>query len=672
MMKDYISPQEFDFDWWRKIPIQKRRAGNPSTTHLVDYLDLITAFDIETTADEETENSFMYIWQWQFGDKCTVVGRTWYEFRDFAKMLKRKMRKAATLVVFVHNLSYEFHFLQGIYNFSSDEVFAIDPRKVLKCDMYDFFEFRCSYLHSNMSLAQYTEKMGVKDRKLSGTDFDYNKKRYPWTELTDEEMHYCINDVRGLVEAIEIEMEAEHDNLYTFPLTSTGYVRRDAKREMRKNPRKYIERQLPNLELYTILREAFRGGNTHANRYYAGKIIQNVSSADRSSSYPEVLCNCRYPVDKFNFAGNLNLRQLTKLLDLDKAIVFRAKLYGVELRDKWWGAPYLSKDKSRNIIEGRFDNGRVLGARYLETTLTDIDLKIVASEYIIDKIECEDVYYTRYGVLPKSLIQLVCEYYRRKTELKGIPDQEIYYFKAKNKLNSIYGMMAQDPVKQNINYIGLSESPFVQAHENVSTLLDSATRRMFMPYQWGVWTTAHARYELERGIQKAGENFVYADTDSVKYVGVIDWSDYNKEKIDQSTATGAFATDAKNETHYMGVYEFEETYSEFVTLGAKKYCYADVDGKLHTTIAGVNKKLGGKELEKAGGIRAFAEGFTFSDAGGTNAKYNDVPNIDSIIREGRKIPITSNIYLSPSTYTLGITSEYRNLLMYGDLGYNNK
>ena len=69
--------------------------------------------------------------------------------------------------------------------------------------VYDtIYEFRCSYLHSNMSLEVFLEKMGVEDLKQSGEEFDYSKIRYPWTPLSDQEMKYIVNDVKGLVEAL--------------------------------------------------------------------------------------------------------------------------------------------------------------------------------------------------------------------------------------------------------------------------------------------------------------------------------------------------------------------------------------------------------------------------------------------------------------------------------------
>lgn len=48
---------------------------------------------------------------------------------------------------------------------------------------------------------------------------------------------------------------------------------------------------MPTLHVFELLREAFRGGDTHANRFYVGKILDNVGSYDRESSYPYELVN---------------------------------------------------------------------------------------------------------------------------------------------------------------------------------------------------------------------------------------------------------------------------------------------------------------------------------------------------------------------------------------------
>nr|DAI13417.1 MAG TPA: DNA polymerase B [Caudoviricetes sp.] len=662
-----IPPEKFPYDWLYEIPLVKRKSGNQKTRRRIKYKDLITAFDIETTRLVDIEQSIMYVWQWQFGDEYTVVGRTWEQFERFQRKLA-SILDDSVLVVFVHNLSFEFQFLRGIYEFKPEDVFAIKSRKVLKCNMHDKFEFRCSYIHSNMNLDTYTKKMGVKHKKLTGK-FDYDKIRYPWTELTDDELAYCVHDVQGLVEAIEIEMSHDKDNLYTFPLTSTGYVRRDAKKAMAEVSKGFIKTQLPDYETYKMLREAFRGGNTHANRYYTNYTLHNVHSADRSSSYPDVMCNCKFPISGFYRLGDISNEEAISLIGKrQKACLMRVAITGIYLTRLDWGCPYLSTAKCRHIENPLIDNGRIISADYLETTITDIDLKIILGEYSWKDIRFFDFATSIYGYLPKQLIKTICQYYHYKTELKNVKGQELLYMKSKNKLNSLYGMCAQDPVKQSILFI---EDDFKEQNDNESELLLAHNKKAFLAYQWGVWVTAWARYRLEEGIQLAhgdtndpdAPQFVYCDTDSVKYLGEINLDKFNADRIRDSKESGAYAVDPSGITHYMGVYEKEHDMCEFRTMGAKKYVYRETpEDRLVCTIAGVSKNMGGKELEEHGGVEAFHEGFTFEKAGGLEAVYNDKPSITEYQAEGRTVKITSNVCLRPSTYTLGLAADYKRLL----------
>ena len=668
---EIVDVDSFPYAWWYLLPYQKRARGNPCTRSGVRYKDCITAFDIETTRIRECEQSVMYIWQWCFADRCTVVGRTWEELEIFIDRLSEKMADEQKICTFVHNLSYEFAFLRGVHFFQPQDVFAIKPRKILKC-VWDHVEFRCSYLHSNMSLGEYLYKMGSEHQKL---ELDYDRDRWPWTELTPKELEYCVNDVVGLVEALTIEMTADGDNLYTFPLTSTGYVRRDAKRAMRNVAKSWITDQLPDLETYHMLREAFRGGNCHANRYFAEQIVHNAHSADRSSSYPDVLCNCKFPVSKFFPYEDCDLEHIMKLIvTRRRAVLARVAMSNVYLRNPEWGCPYLSRDKCRNIIGADFDNGRILRADYLETTITDIDLQIIVEEYAAADMIFYDVRHARYGPLPQTFLDEIIEYYHRKTALKNVAGEEVYYTKAKNKLNSLYGLCAQNPIKRSLIYTQegvINEDGMLDYYPEDDTpeekLLEESNRRAFVCYQWGCWVTAWARLRLEEGIRLAhapGAEFLYCDTDSVKYLGTINWEPYNAQRIADSMKSGAWADDPAGERHYMGVYEQEHDMSEFSTMGAKKYVYRDAKtGKLVCTIAGVGKTAGARELEAAGGISAFKDGFTFHEAGGLEALYNDKPEVERWeVEPGRYVGIISNVVLRESTYTLGVTAEYLRLL----------
>lgn len=657
---DIVNVNDFDYSILTSIKPQKAPRGNPHGRKKKKYLDVVCAFDIETTNIEDVEQNVMYIWQFQLDDIVTIIGRTWEEYFNFLEHIKAVIHNNM-LCIYVHNLSYEFQYLKGLYDFQPAEVFAVDRRQILKCTMFECFEYRCSYLHSNMSLSAFTKKMGVPDAKLS--DFNYNKTRYPWTELTEDELHYCVNDVRGLVQALKKEMRLDRDTLYTIPLTSTGYVRRDCKKAMEDFNHAQLFEMLPDVETYRALREAFRGGNTHANRWYSGDIIPGVYSMDLSSAYPSVMINYKFPMKPFYREGECTLERISELIyKKHKALLMRICFYDLKLISRYTGAPYLARDKCRNIENGVYDNGRVLSADYLETTITDIDLKIIMKQYQWKQANPFDVFYSRYAKLPKQLRNTVIKYYQLKTELKQNPgepineEQEYFYFKAKNKLNSLYGMTAQDPAKISYDFI---DGAFVEKDTSIEELLNQSNKKAFLTYAWGVWVTCWCRWLLQIGIDKAGDNFVYCDTDSVKTIGLLNLDDYNTETRKLSETNGAYADDRNGKRHYMGVFENETLngYDAFITLGAKKYAYVE-NGVLHITIAGVNKKKGAIEL---GDIKNFKEGFIFRDAGGTESVYNDNIDVQYFI-DGHWLHITDNIVIKDSTYELGITEEYRRIL----------
>lgn len=665
----YITVDKFDVGWYSLIPPLKRKKGNQSSRQKYYYKDIITAFDIETTYIQEVDESVMYIWQWQFGSDVTVIGRTWWDFKRLVRALKQQMAADERLVVFVHNLSFEFQYLSGVLDFTPEAVFAMDKRKVLKATYDNFLEFRCSYLQTNMSLRAFCEKMGVKNYKLK---MNYNKRRYWYTDLNDKEIAYCLNDVRGLVEAIQKEMERDNDNLYSIPLTSTGYARRDAKKAMKKVSRNYIQNQVPNWTLYCMLREAFRGGNTHASRYYSTRLVKDVKSADRSSSYPDVICNEKFPVSKFMIKEDMSVDQINELVfKKKKAVLIRCMLRNVTLKDDLYPVPYLAVSKCSGIVNGVFDNGRILSADVIGcTTFTDIDYRILLEQYNFEMVPMT-VAYARYGKLPPEYIKTVISYYQNKTDLKDKPSDEehtaefylLLYNKYKNLLNSLYGLMAQDPVKINIKYIDEVELFKEDTEEDPQEILSEHNRKAFLLYQWGVWVCAWGRYHLEQGIKACGNGFVYCDTDSCKYVGDVDWEPYNKERRLLSEKNGTFATDPNGVKHYMGQFEYEGSYTEFKTMGAKKYAYRDEKGKLHITIAGVNKKIGAIELERKGGLDAMEEGTVFKYAGGLEARYSDHPKtLEYVTEDNVPIPITRNVSLVSNTKTLGLTAEYRELL----------
>lgn len=365
----------------------------------------------------------------------------------------------------------------------------------------------------------------------------------------------------------------------------------------------------------------------------------------------------------------------------EKAVLIRVSLFNLELADPFIPVPYIPTSKCKNIYNATFDNGRILSAEVIgEITLTDIDYQIIKKQYKFD-MQIHAMASARYGKLPQPLRDCVAEYFQNKTSFKDKDSdtehtEDFYtllYNKMKALLNAQYGMMAQNPVKSNIQYD--PEKCKSKSKDNLyieddskseEDLLEDYNSRAFLAYQWGVWVTARAREHLQKGIDLCGINFVYCDTDSCKYLGNdVDWNILNKEYIKLGEKYKTYGVDTKGIKHYLGVFDQEKHIKRFKTLGAKNYAYVDDDGKLHITIAGVNKKIGAIELKRAARkhdvtigppvdpLFMMDEGFKFIYAGGIEARYSDYPDITRWITEdGVPLRITRNVSLVENTKTL--------------------
>lgn len=739
----YYAP-EIPYDMIEDLPNAPRPRGNQGKyKKQKKYKAVICAFDIETTAIRKIKQSVMYVWQFQIGTEITIVGRTWEQFLEMTENIQQIL-KDTKLLTFVHNLSYEFCWLAGIWHFSPDDVFCPEPRSILYCDMGPY-EFRCSYRLSNMSLQEFTTQMKAPHRKLSGEKFDYSIKRYSWTPLTEDELRYATYDVIGLVESVNQLMINNNDTIYTLPLTSTGFIRRMNKKAMRTFNWATMQRILPSLPLHKYLRKSFRGGNTHADRHYVGQKLHDIWSADIASSYPSEILLGEVPMGRWfepkpedltwDYIKDLYIRR-------HKALILEVDFLGIRLRDPRWPVPYLAYDKCENVSlytksdygrSGRLkdfkmsaDNGRIMAAKCLTTVINDIDLRIIAEEYIWDAIRIKYCAFSSYGKLPQQIREVVMELYRNKCSLKGIPEKEWLYNQSKAFINSVYGCFVQDVLMTKYNYTVDDPDPETGAPYRVDEsktdeqIYESQTHYAWRSYAWGCFITAAARYKLERAIRaiyEQGEkekaetgrvktHFVYCDTDSVKWYGKKDLlSDINAEYKEKAEKAGAYAEDSKGKIHYIGVFENETengAYPAFLTWGAKKYVYRTVDGSeilnglepdqegkiytdakmkytvlgtgdtWHITIAGVGKKKGARELERSGGLDALLPDqygrpcYTFYDAGGTEAIYNDYPTISEYKIGKHTVSIIPNVYLEQHPYTLSITEQFEKIVMHPD------
>ena len=653
-------------------------------------------FDIETTTIDngiDTPYGFMYHWQMDVGG-YVVTGRRWEEWIQFMLKLVEifKTDETRNFVVYIQNEAFEFQFIRDFINeyMGGFTVFAAQRRKPIYVTTGNGIQFRCSYKLTNMSLEKAVEnELGVVHCKAAG-DLDYRVIRTADTPLDDTEYGYCVSDVVSLYELIERRLINEHDNLESIPMTSTGYVRRDCRNSCRKDEdyREEFLKQEMTESVYTLLMEAGRGGNTHANRYMSGRVWHDVDSFDVASSYPAQMFLRKFPVSKFTPYGDIeSMTELDGLL-LEYACLFRVIFTGLEIKDNI-GMPYIAISKatahSKHVT---LDNGRVLSVinredrendrGYIALTLTDIDFQIIKEQYTWDEMSISDFHIATYGYLPDALLSQVMAYFRAKTELKDkikeaeerdaeeeLANLTYLYAKSKNRLNGIFGMCYTNPVH---NVISINEDgEWIEDVPEIATALKKywKSRNSFLVYAWGVWITAWARRHLEDLFNALGQDkVIYGDTDSGKAVDVdISKIDALNAKImSLADKRGAYC-DYNGTRYYMGIYEHENKVpiAKFKTLGAKKYVYEDEKG-LHVTISGVNKKLGPKELES---IDNFVPGFIFKEAGGLTLYYNDAEQgIHQITVDGCTMTTASNIGMVDSTYEIGITREYAELIGY--------
>ena len=663
----------------------KRKGSKYRKTQL--YSDTIYTFDIEVSnlfyidgswrTFDDTKSKEYYVdvqklglpYIWQFGINDTVYyGR---DLVDFLKVLKQISDENLCKIIYIHSLAYEFQFLLNIFkDYTIDSMVCRDVHKPISFLIKELnIEFRCSYMLTNLSLAKASEEF-TDVKKLDTLDYD-SKVRTPLTKLSQAELMYCEYDIICLYKIIKHFKEQYENHVCMIPLTSTGEVRREFKKQVDYFYIRKQQQMTPTSKLYMILWACFSGGYTHSNIINTNTVIEDVTSMDIASSYPYSLL-CKLPAKPFRrctrseFNTNSNYGYIAYI-----------KLYGVKSR---YYTHYMQISKCHNIKGLVADNGRVLKCDYTETWLTSIDFDLIQKNYAIHHYEIVECYKSYLDYLDERIIKFILRLYNNKTKLKGIPEKEAIYKRDKSMLNSLYGMSVTNKLKQSASYDNgwcRAELTDEFIKEKLEEMRHSQSTLLY--YGVGVWVTALSRKHLMDCVLYSHDfdrHVIYCDTDSVKYYGNYDhiFNEYNKKIYDSYIELCKRFTDLKvsdfmpvdinGKQHPIGFYEFDGHYDKFKTLGAKKYV-AEVDGKLYLTLAGVSKS-GVTALK--GDINNFQKGlvFDYDTSGKLTHFYNEnQPETDIEDADGHiyHSSYSYGITLAPTTYTLGLTEIY-DILVY--------
>ena len=597
-----------------QLPEQLQSTKLIRTNKKLEYYNIPAAYDTETTSfyqdgikDLEHKRAIMYCWAFGIGNIITF-GRTWDEFIMLNKVVAAiaKTNAFRRLVVYVHNLPYEFQFMRKRIKW--DKVFLMEERKVVYALSDLGIEYRCSLkLAGGKSLANVGKDLQRYPIAKMVGDLDYDVLRSPLTPMTGKEVTYVERDVRVLLHYIQEKIESDGD-ITKIPLTNTGYVRNYCRKACYKNwhqYRKFISSLTLIPDDYSQLKNTFQGGFTHANAKYVGKVIDGVHSFDFASSYPAVMLLEKFPMSRPQpIDSAISEAEFMQLLRT-KCCMFDLEIIG--LRPKLYQDNPISESKCKILEEPVVNNGRVAFASRLKTSVTEQDFMTYSVFYDWDEYHVSNMKVFDKQYLPTKFVKAILELYKRKTLLKGVEGEEVNYMISKNMINSAYGMMVTDIVRDEYQYDGEHYSPPIKANPVEAIEKYNKGIRRFLYYPWGVWVTAYARANLFSGIYELGQDYIYSDTDSVKFINIEKHMDYfnaYNDRISEKIKAAAKyhridPADFSPLNKTVGVWDYDGHYEQFKTLGAKRYLTKDSKG-YHLTVAGANKKMACNYLVETG------------------------------------------------------------------------
>lgn len=605
-----------------------------------DYNDIIIMLDTETSKEHENvviEDKGIkkylpvdnYVVAWTVSIRAyhrnivTLYGSKPSELCYCLDLIHSNLAGNVTLF-YCHNFAYDYVFLrQFLFDRFGHPAAVLNtkPHYPISMEFSNGIIIRDSLILSQRSLAKWAKDMNVEHQKAMGK-WNYNKHRnqYDITEWSEDEKEYIEHDTLAGVECLDKLCELKEKQIFTLPLTQTGFVR-EAARDRAKimSYHKTAVAQTGDLIFQRILENIFHGGYVHGYRYIIDKVITEiVEGYDFASSYPYVMLAYKYPSEHFCEVFNADVDSILAKSE-DYAFTFKLKAAGVELKNYYEHMPALQYSKAKTV-NAIVDNGRILCAEYVEIWLNEVDLEVINSQYKWKECKIEFCKAAIKKYLPKWFTDLIYQYFVDKTMLKG-KDKVLYAIK-KGELNSNYGMTVQKPLKDEImedydsgEYVNLYDK--LTPQELIQRLNEDyekhiKSRKYCMPFQWGVWVTSYAFRNLFK-LGACCDNWIYSDTDSCYGIGWYkDMVDAYNENCKKLLLANGYGPVNNGREYWLGVAEHdpeEDTYTEFKVLGAKRYCGRQLkDGQLHITVAGVPKS-GAKCLNDD--IRNFTKGFVF-------------------------------------------------------------
>ena len=664
--------------------------------------DVIISADTETSKSHEISKDPLpnHVCAWTISIRAyntnivTLYGNKPSEMMQCLDLIKQAL-PGDEMYVFFHNLAYDYTFLR-LFLFKQfgtpKKELNTKPHYPIMLGFDNGIILKDSLILSQCKLEKWAKDLNVHHQKAVGS-WDYDLIRDQDHKFTRAELKYIENDTLALVECLDAFCTSLHKNINTIVYTATGIVREEV-RERAKNHNGHIdfERQALSFDQLIKFMKLYHGGYSHANRFYISDVLADTITKcrDFASSYPFCLLAYKYPCSKFV--------PMDKTIDPDYilrnndryAFIFKISFVNIRLKDRYFPMPALQASKCEQSINMRIDNGRILHAGYVNLYICDIDLEVLADQYEWDECKCTEVEYAKKDYLPRWFTDYVYELFAEKCERKPTKDSDpVAYALAKMRVNSVYGLTVQKPVRE--NFIEVTEAGEYKINKEGDTAFyqsgeyrqdfDQDMQKEYekflknpntvLSYTIGTYCTAYAfrnLFELgkcvncyynDEGKLAYPPHWYYSDTDSCYS---DDWNEdkiaeYNEHCKELLRANDYGAVKVNGKEYWLGVAEPDSEYEEFVVLGSKRYAGRGADDhELHITVAGVPKKTGAKCLKDD--LTNFCRGFIFD--GETTGKLTHfyIFSDKGIYKDEFGNEIGDSIDLQPCDYELDAVEKF--------------
>lgn len=391
----------------------------------------------------------------------------------------------------------------------------------------DFMKIVSGSLKKVLQDLNVVDNDGVAIRKL-----EMNYQNVNFNNLTEEEINYCVNDVKGLYFAVKqfnevIEKQSNGEShifgKYTNIMTAGGFAKRELLRSLypdKKDNRRRLQAfqklhpMTEKVDEYLRLKYLYRGGITFVNPYYQGKMLTGrlMYRYDVNSEYPFAMSQINDLIGSprkmaYNDFYKMPLEERQKY----QVAILLTSVYGTVKSDMVgvWYDVFKKKYTEQINEEGEH---LIFEEELIELSQWYNDFEFTADYVII---------WRKGG---KIYAPFINENYKLKADAKREGNKTVMQA-VKLKLNSSYGKLSERIERVNGHYELNDESGAIHFVEDGLEI----DIKSVMSVAVGSLITSYARTFILRKIREVCPNvrkdFIYIDTDSIHCFNNYDKAD---------------------------------------------------------------------------------------------------------------------------------------------------